>query len=132
MIDDHSRVAYVEAQDDETKQTAAEVLRNAVAWFADRGVNIQRVLTDNGGCYRSYLWRETCAELDITPKRTRPYRPQTNGKLERSTAPSSRAGPSRSSTTPNPPGSQLCQHGSTSTTTTGPTRPSGSTHPSPG
>ena len=38
---------------------------------------------DNGGCYRSYLWRETCAELGIAPKRTRPYRPQTNGKLER-------------------------------------------------
>jgi transposase InsO family protein len=83
VIDDHSRVAYVEARDDETKETASEVLRNAVAWFGDRGVNIQRVLTDNGGCYRSFLWRETCAELGITPKRTRPYRPQTNGKIER-------------------------------------------------
>ena len=83
VIDDHSRVAYVEAHDDETKQTAAAVLRNAVAWFADRGVTVQRVLTDNGGCYRSFLWRDTCAELGITPKRTRPYRPQTNGKIER-------------------------------------------------
>ena len=43
----------------------------------------QRVLSDNGGCYRSHLWRDTCAELGITPKRTRPYRPQTNGKIER-------------------------------------------------
>jgi len=59
VIDDHSRVAYVEAHDDETKQTAAAVLRNAVAWFADRGVTVQRVLTDNGGCYRSFLWRDT-------------------------------------------------------------------------
>ena len=83
VIDDHSRVAYVEAHDDETKETATEVLRNAVAWFAARGVTVQRVLTDNGGCYRSYLWRDTCAELGITPKRTRPYRPQTNGKIER-------------------------------------------------
>ena len=83
VIDDHSRVAYVEAHDDETKETAAAVLRNAVAWFADRGVTVERVLTDNGGCYRSYLWRDTCAELGITPKRTRPYRPQTNGKIER-------------------------------------------------
>ena len=83
VIDDHSRVAYVEARDDETKETAAEVLRNAVAWFADRGVIVQRVLTDNGGCYRSFLWRDTCTELGVTHKRTRPYRPQTNGKIER-------------------------------------------------
>lgn len=83
VIDDHSRVAYVEAREDETKQTAAEVLRHAVAWFAERGVVVDKVLTDNGGCYRSFLWRDTCAELEITPKRTRPYRPQTNGKIER-------------------------------------------------
>ena len=48
VIDDHSRVAYVEAHDDETKETATAVLRNAVAWFADRGVTVQRVLSDNG------------------------------------------------------------------------------------
>jgi transposase InsO family protein len=83
VIDDHSRVAYVEARNDETGETAAEVLRNAVAWFAERGVTVQRVLTDNGGCYRSFLWRDTCAQLDVTHKRTRPYRPQTNGKIER-------------------------------------------------
>src|SRR6187455_421779 len=70
VIDDHSRVAYVEAHDDETKETAAAVLRNAVAWFAVRGVRVQRVLSDNGSCYRSYLWRDTCAELGVTPKRT--------------------------------------------------------------
>ncbi len=83
VIDDHSRVAYVEARDDETKETAADVLRNAVAWFAVRGVTVTRVLSDNGSCYKSHLWRDTCAELGITPKRTRPYRPQTNGKIER-------------------------------------------------
>jgi transposase InsO family protein len=83
VIDDHSRVAYVEAHDDETAATAATVLRNAVAWFAERGVSVQRVLSDNGSAYRSHLWRDTCAELGITPKRTRPYRPQTNGKIER-------------------------------------------------
>ena len=83
MIDDHSRVAYVEARDDETKETAAEVLRHAVAWFADRGVAVDRVLTDNGGCYRPFLWRDTCTDLGVTHKRTRPYRPQTNGKIER-------------------------------------------------
>jgi transposase InsO family protein len=83
VIDDHSRVAYAEIHDDESTETSVAVLRNAVAWFAERGVNVQRVLSDNGGCYRSFLWRDTCAELGITPKRTRPYRPQTNGKLER-------------------------------------------------
>jgi len=83
VIDDHSRVAYVEARDDETKETATEVLRNAVAWFAERGVTVQRVLSDNGSCYRSHLWRDTCTDLALTPKRTRPYRPQTNGKIER-------------------------------------------------
>jgi transposase InsO family protein len=83
VLDDHSRVAYTEIHDDETSQTAAQVLRNAVAWFAERGVTIERALSDNGSAYRSHLWRDTCADLGITPKRTRPYRPQTNGKIER-------------------------------------------------
>ena len=83
VIDDHSRVGYVEAHDDETAVTAAAVLERAAAWFAERGVTVQRVLTDNGACYRSHLWADTCAELGITHKRTRPYRPQTNGKIER-------------------------------------------------
>jgi transposase InsO family protein len=84
VLDDHSRVAYAEIHDDESAATATAVLRNAVAWFADRGVTtIERVLSDNGSAYRSNLWRETCNELGITPKKTRPYRPQTNGKIER-------------------------------------------------
>lgn len=83
VIDDHSRLAYVEARDDETQQSASEVLRNAVAWFAERGVTVKRVLSDNGSCYRSRLWHQTCTDLGITPKKTRPYRPQTNGKIER-------------------------------------------------
>ena len=83
VIDDHSRVAYAQICEDETSQTAAAVLRNAVAWFTARGVTTERVLSDNGSCYRSHLWQDTCAELGIIPKRTRPYRPQTNGKIER-------------------------------------------------
>jgi transposase InsO family protein len=83
VLDDYSRVAYAEIHDGETAAIAAQVLRNAVAWFTDRGVVVQRVLSDNGSCYRSHLWRQACAELGITPKRTRPYRPQTNGKIER-------------------------------------------------
>jgi transposase InsO family protein len=83
VIDDHSRVAYAEIHDDETAATAAAVLTRAVAWFAQRGVIVERVLSDNGSAYRSFLWRDTCTDLGITPKRTRPYRPQTNGKIER-------------------------------------------------
>lgn len=76
VIDDHPRVAYTEVHDDETAMTAA-VLHRTVAWFAER------VLSDNGSAYRSHLWRETCEALSINPKRTRLYRPQTNGKVER-------------------------------------------------
>ena len=83
VIDDHSRLAYAEICTDEKADTAIAVLRRAVRWFADRGVIVERVLSDNGAAYRSYAWREACTELQITPKRTRPYRPQTNGKIER-------------------------------------------------
>ncbi len=83
VIDDYSRVAYTEVHDDETAITAAAVLHRAVDWFADRGVTIERVLSDNGSAYRSHLWCDTCEALSIRPKFTRPYRPQTNGKVER-------------------------------------------------
>ena len=83
VIDDHSRVAYVEIHADEKAVTAVAVLHRAVAWFAEHGVQVERVLSDNGACYRSHAWRDACTELDITHKRTRPYRPQTNGKIER-------------------------------------------------
>lgn len=83
VIDDHSRVAYAEIHADETAETATAVLRRAVAWFAERGVTVERVLSDNGSCYRSKAWTRTCLELGIRAKRTRPYRPQTNGKIER-------------------------------------------------
>ncbi|WP_046322527.1 IS481 family transposase, partial [Mycobacterium sp. UM_Kg1] len=83
VIDDHSRVAYAEIHDDETAETAIAVLHRAVAWFAARGVTVEAVLSDNGGCYRSHAWRRACQDLGIKHRRTRPYRPQTNGKIER-------------------------------------------------
>jgi transposase InsO family protein len=83
VIDDHSRVAYAEVHDDETAATAITVLEHAVAWFAARDVTVERVLSDNGAAYRSHAWREACTELGVVHKRTRPYRPQTNGKIER-------------------------------------------------
>jgi transposase InsO family protein len=83
VIDDHSRIAYAEICTDEKAATAIGVLQRAVAWFAERGVTVERVLSDNGSAYRSFAWRDACAELSIVHKRTRPYRPQTNGKIER-------------------------------------------------
>jgi transposase InsO family protein len=83
VIDDHSRVAYAEICTDEKAATAIGVLERAVAWFADHGVTVERVLSDNGSAYRSHAWREACSTLGIAPRRTRPYRPQTNGKIER-------------------------------------------------
>lgn len=82
-IDDRTRVAYSEILDDEKGETAAEFWRRAHAWFMASGVAIERVLSDNGACYRSNAWRSALADTGVVHKRTRPYRPQTNGKVER-------------------------------------------------
>jgi transposase InsO family protein len=83
VIDDYTRLAYAECHNDELAITAVGVLYRAVAWFADQGVLVERVLSDNGSPYVSHLWRDSCAELGIKVKKTRPRRPQTNGKIER-------------------------------------------------
>ena len=83
VIDDYSRVAYAEIHHDEKAVTAVGVLYRAVAWFAERGVTVERVLSDNGPAYIADLWRDSCTDLAITHKRTRPRRPQANGKIER-------------------------------------------------
>jgi transposase InsO family protein len=83
-VDDHSRLAYVEVCDDETAETAAAFWLRAAAWFADHGIGeIARTLTDNGSCYRSRAWADALAATGTSARRTRPYRPQTNGKVER-------------------------------------------------
>ncbi len=82
-IDDHSRLGYVEVLADETAETAASFLRRAVRWLRRRGVRAERILTDNGGCYLSRAFQATCTELGVRHLRTKPYRPETNGKAER-------------------------------------------------
>ena len=82
-IDDYSRVAYVEVLEDEKGITCAAFLERAVAYFADHGVRVQRLLTDNGGGYRSRAFKFAVHRLGARHLRTRPYRPQTNGKAER-------------------------------------------------
>ena len=81
-VDDHSRLAYTEILSDEKKETAAGFWTRANAYFESCGFTVKRVLTDNGSCYRSYAFKDALGP-DIKHKRTRPYRPQTNGKVER-------------------------------------------------
>lgn len=83
VIDDYSRVVYSQVHDDETAKTATAVLARAHPWFTARGITIEKVLSDNGAAYRSRVWHHVCDQLPITVKKTRPYRPQTNGKIER-------------------------------------------------
>ncbi|MDQ1041895.1 transposase InsO family protein [Streptomyces sp. V4I2] len=82
-LDDHSRLAYTEDLPDEKAATCAAFLARATAWFAARGVTVERVLTDNAWAYTKNTWRDTCRDLGISPRWTRPWRPQTNGKVER-------------------------------------------------
>lgn len=82
-IDDHSRLAYAEVLSDEKAQTAVGFLRRAVAFFARHGIRVERILTDNGPCYLATIHAAACKQLGLRHRRTRPYRPQTNGKAER-------------------------------------------------
>jgi transposase InsO family protein len=82
-VDDRSRLAYAEILADERKETASAFMARAIGFFADRGITVERVLTDNGSCYRSKPFARVLAEAGIGHRRTRPYRPQTNGKVER-------------------------------------------------
>ena len=81
-IDDHSRLAYCEILPSERKGECAAFLRRAFAWYEEQGITLERVLTDNAKAYHSHLWRDTCAELGIERRYTRPYSPWTNGKAE--------------------------------------------------
>jgi transposase InsO family protein len=81
-IDDHSRLAYAELLPAEDRHACAAFLARAVAWYGEQGIVIERVLTDNAKAYHSHRWLETCAELGLQRRYTRPYSPWTNGKAE--------------------------------------------------
>ena len=83
FVDDRSRLGFVALVADESAPSAAEALDRAAAFYARHGIRIERVLTDNGGPYRSHVYASAMADLGARHKRTRPYRPQTNGKVER-------------------------------------------------
>ena len=82
-IDDHSRVATAAIFPDERKNSAVAFLRSAAAYYKSFGVTVDRVMTDNGSCYRSFAFANACKRLRIKHIRTKPYTPQTNGKAER-------------------------------------------------
>ncbi|MDJ0945323.1 MAG: IS481 family transposase [Kiloniellales bacterium] len=82
-VDDHSRIAFSQILPDERKQSATAFLEAAVAYYQSLGVTVERVMTDNGSCYRSEDFAKACKQLKLRHIRTRPYTPKTNGKAER-------------------------------------------------
>ena len=82
-IDDHSRLAFTAMYPDQTEASASSFLTQATAWFASLGIHTQRILTDNGACYKAHRFRAVCNVLGLKQRRTRPYTPRTNGKAER-------------------------------------------------
>jgi transposase InsO family protein len=83
MIDDHSRLAYAEVLPTLRASCAIDFLRRAASWFAQRGVQIEAVMSDNGSAYVAHSYRAALTELGLRHLRIRPYRPRTNGKAER-------------------------------------------------
>jgi len=82
-IDDHSRLAFSRMLPNQKTESAIAFLHDALAFYAQRGIRIRRLLTDNGSCYRSHRFRAACTQLGIRHRFTRPYTPRTNGKAER-------------------------------------------------
>lgn len=83
MIDDRTRLAYAEVLEDLTAACAIAFLRHAVAWFAERGVRVRAVMSDNGSCYKAHAYSRALHQLGLKHLRIRPRRPRTNGKAER-------------------------------------------------
>ena len=82
-IDDHSRLAYAEVLGGQDAESCVRFLERAVAWYADQGIRVERVLTDNAKAYHSRAWLEAATRLGLELRYTRIYRPRTNGKAER-------------------------------------------------
>ena len=82
-IDDHSRIAFAKVMANEKKRSAIAFLKAALAYYADLGVKVERVMTDNGSCYKAFAFRRACKRLGLRHIRTKPYTPKTNGKAER-------------------------------------------------
>jgi transposase InsO family protein len=82
-IDDHSRIAFAKVMPSEKRRSALTFLKAALAYYESLGVKVERVMTDNGSCYKSFAFRTVCKQLRLRHIRTKPYTPRTNGKAER-------------------------------------------------
>jgi transposase InsO family protein len=82
-VDDHSRIAFAKVMPSEKRRSAIMFLRAALAYYESLGIKVERVMTDNGSCYKSFAFRRACKRLGLRHIRTRPYTPRTNGKAER-------------------------------------------------
>jgi len=82
-IDDHSRIAFAKIMPSEKKQSATAFLKAALAYYESLGIKVERVMTDNGSCYKSFAFRKACTRFGLKHIRTKPYTPKTNGKAER-------------------------------------------------
>jgi transposase InsO family protein len=82
-IDDHSRISFAKVMPNEKKRSATAFLKAALAYYASLGIKVERVMTDNGACYKSLAFRRLCKRLGLKHVRTKPYTPKTNGKAER-------------------------------------------------
>ena len=82
-IDDHSRIAVTDIYPDEKAVSAIACLRASVAYYLSLGIIVNRVMTDNGSCYKSFAFAAACRTLNLKHIRTKPYTPKTNGKAER-------------------------------------------------
>jgi transposase InsO family protein len=82
-IDDHSRIAFAKVMPSEKKRSATDFLKAALAYYDSLGVKVERVMSDNGSCYKSFAFRRLCKRLGLRHIRTKPYTPKTNGKAER-------------------------------------------------
>jgi transposase InsO family protein len=114
-IDDASRVASVQVMPDQRKESAVAFLEAAVAYYASLGIKVQRVMTDNGSCYRSKIFRAACKRLGLRQIFTRPYTPRTNGKAERFIRQACANGPMLAPTTPQTNAPPNCRDGFTAT-----------------
>jgi len=123
-IDAHSRLAYSEIHANEQATTAIAFWRRAREFFASYGITVEKVLSDNGMCYRAKDFTAELVAAGIKHRFTRPYRPQTNGRSNGSTEPSRTSGPTPGPTGQRQPGPGPWTHGCTCTTIIGTTRPS--------
>jgi transposase InsO family protein len=82
-VDDHSRIAFAKIMPNEKRHSAVIFLRAALAYYESLGIKVERVMTDNGSCYKSFAFRRACKRFGLRHVRTRPYTPKTNGKAER-------------------------------------------------